>query len=373
MSEQKSKQVFQNLNGLRFIGALSVFVFHTTTLSREMWGGFFQGKIFQAFYTVASKGHYGVGLFFVLSGFLITNLLLRELETTKTIQVKNFFFRRILRIWPVYFLVLIFGFFVFPLLPYGQSTNHSLLHYAFFLSNMDEIWNGWNDSLNFLTVSWSVSAEEQFYMLLLLILGVLPFLRNQKVLLIYFVVVILLCVGYRFIHYSDHRAIYYHSLSVTSDLAIGGLLAFYIKRKGPSLMTQWNRFHILIIYLIGICFLLFSRSIFVGHWIAFERIVHSTFFAFVLCEQMFSKHSFFKADKLPGFFFSGKLTYGFYMYHCISLYYWAVIFDELDLTQSSYCFAVYFLINLATTYGMAFFSFRFIEVPFLRLKRYFRS
>ena len=106
-TEKLSLPFYENLNGLRFIGALSVFLFHGFTLGREMWGDFFNTPIFTGLFKLMSKGHHGVGLFFVLSGFLITSLLLHEAKNKGQINAFGFFMRRLLRIWPLYFIVVI--------------------------------------------------------------------------------------------------------------------------------------------------------------------------------------------------------------------------------------------------------------------------
>lgn len=337
-----------------------------------MWGAFFSNSLFKGIYQIAFRGHFGVGLFFVLSGFLITTLMLRELDATQTINIKNFFVRRILRIWPVYFTLVLFGFLFFPFLPYGQETIHSLGYFSVFLSNLDEIWVGLNDSLTFLTVTWSVSLEEQFYLFLFLVLGIFPFLRRRKSLLIYFIAIIILNIIFRAFNHSNERVIYFHSFSVMSDLAIGGLLAFLVSKNKHQFIFKLSRIQIILIYTLGLSMLLFSRQIFQGYLVSVERIFHGLFFAFVLLDQMFSEHSWFKADKLPGFYFSGNLTYAFYMFHCISLYYWAIFFQNHELTSSILWFVVYLILNFATTYGVSLLSYYLLEKPFLKMKRFFR-
>jgi len=96
---------FIGLDTLRAIGALSV-VFGHIELTKKSLG---LSNITHLSFYKHTSGHLGVMLFFVLSGFLITYLLLKESENYKTVFVKQFYIRRALRIWPIYYLmVLIF-------------------------------------------------------------------------------------------------------------------------------------------------------------------------------------------------------------------------------------------------------------------------
>ena len=103
---------FENLDGLRFFCFLSVFLFH----SFETENASIQNS--PAFYTLKEtlfgNGFLGVNFFFVLSGFLITYLLIKEKKANNKIQFINFWIRRILRIWPLYFACLFYGFVIFP-------------------------------------------------------------------------------------------------------------------------------------------------------------------------------------------------------------------------------------------------------------------
>ena len=364
---------FENLNGLRFTGALMVFIFHCFTLNRNIWGDFTNGNIFKITYKIASKGHHGVGLFFVLSGFLITFLLLNEISKNGSVNVKHFFMRRILRIWPLYFLLIFFGFFIFPHLPNGQSTNHSLLMYGGFLSNMDEIAVGLTDSLNFLTVTWSVSIEEQFYLSWMFLMAVLPFFRKGKYFQLYFILLILISICFRFLNLADERALYFHTFSVISDLAIGGLLAYLVQKYSiQKILKPIKKIHLLFIYAAGISLIIASNVIFKGALISIEKVVISLFFAFVILEQVYSDHSFYKIDKVPYFFQSGKLTYGFYMFHCVFIYYWSIFFANNGFTDSVWQFILYILVVFISTYATAYLSMKYFEKSLLSLKRYFR-
>ena len=103
----KIKLYFKNLNGVRFIAAFMVLICHI-----ELNKKFFNIPNYRE--TTKFLGHLGVDLFFVLSGFLITFLLIKEKDLFGKINFKNFYIRRILRIWPLYFLIVIFSLFILP-------------------------------------------------------------------------------------------------------------------------------------------------------------------------------------------------------------------------------------------------------------------
>lgn len=372
-TEKLSIPFYENLNGLRFIGALSVFLFHGFTLGREMWGDFFQSPIFTFFYKVMSKGHHGVGLFFVLSGFLITSLLVHEAERKGKINAFGFFMRRLLRIWPLYYIIVIFGFILFPLLPNGFETQNSLLHYSLFISNFEELWTGWRDSISFLTITWSVSIEEQFYMAWVVLIAFIPAFRKGKHYHYYFILLILISVVFRLFHSEDERTIYFHTLSVVSDLAIGGLLSVV------SLKTNWlnslktlSRVKIVLVYFIGAALLIGSTKLFPGFLVSIEHLFIGVFFAFVIFEQIYCENSFYKADRIRGFFKLGEISYGLYMYHCIVIYFIQKVIIQYEFQGSIFGFIAFLLISGYTTIAISRLSYTYIEEPILRLKKHFR-
>jgi peptidoglycan/LPS O-acetylase OafA/YrhL len=106
----KQISYFKSLNSLRFFAALLVLFHHSETM-RAKYTLFNLNNI-----SLFCNGHNAVLFFFVLSGFLITYLLLKEDNKNKTISVKMFYFKRILRIWPLYFLLIIMGTICLPLI-----------------------------------------------------------------------------------------------------------------------------------------------------------------------------------------------------------------------------------------------------------------
>lgn len=354
------------------MGALLVFVFHVFSLNREIWGEFYQTSSFQFLYKITNHGHIGVSLFFVLSGFLITYLFLNELKSTGKINLIHFIFRRILRIWPLYFLVSIFGFFLFPQLPYGITTVHEFWRFALFLSNFDEIYVGLNDKINFLTTTWSISVEEQFYYTWVIVMGIIRFKKNRDFAWFFFALIVASIV-FRAFHSSNERVLYYHTLALISDLAIGGLIAIWaFSGKAKKFIHRFSTIQLLLVYCFGIAIILLENKLKAPLWIIFQRLFNGLFFAFILIEQVYSIHSFWKADRIIGFEKSGRLTYGFYLYHTIVIYYCAQLFDSYGLTTHVAHFISYFSLVFGLTYCLSWLSFQYFERPILNLKNNFR-
>src|SRR3989344_4809022 len=116
MSDSKQNRIyFYGLDEIRAIAALLVYFHHVELFkNRESHSSLYQVKYTGHF--IWNIGHNSVICFFVLSGFLITYLLLKEKEKIGTVKIKEFYIRRILRIWPLYFFVAFIGFVLLPVL-----------------------------------------------------------------------------------------------------------------------------------------------------------------------------------------------------------------------------------------------------------------
>ncbi len=141
------------LNGLRAIAACSVILAHVCGVLVER--GFLKTNYFGHF------GGYSVTIFFALSGFLITYLLLKELESKSKIDIKKFYMRRILRIWPLYFFYI-----VLVVLVMKFMLPSTILYYIFVVPNIPfalHLSGHVIVTIPLLTHYWSVGVEEQFY------------------------------------------------------------------------------------------------------------------------------------------------------------------------------------------------------------------
>ncbi len=156
-----SRLYLPQLDTMRFFAFLSVFFFHSLPANdmRTHTGAAKTVALVEA--TVHRSFENGVGLFFLLSAYLITELLRREKDLTGSIHLLRFYFRRSLRIWPLYYLAVAIGLLLRELSPVFYIPPKGILAYLFFWKNWDLALHGptWNP----IYVLWTVSAEEQFY------------------------------------------------------------------------------------------------------------------------------------------------------------------------------------------------------------------
>jgi peptidoglycan/LPS O-acetylase OafA/YrhL len=150
------------LDALRFAAFLFVFVRHTTPNTPEPWARLHLGGGAAMMARVSQAGAFGVYLFYVLSAFLITLLLLREKQAFRRVHVRAFYVRRVLRIWPLYFVFLGFAA-IFAYVTGIPVHWASSLYYVCFLANWGQLFaTPWMSPVGHL---WSISVEEQFYLL----------------------------------------------------------------------------------------------------------------------------------------------------------------------------------------------------------------
>lgn len=368
---QKNKY-FENLDGWRFLCFLSVFFFHSfhtdlPSIKENSTYQFIKKDIF-------GNGNLGVNFFFVLSGFLITYLIIQEIKKTNKLDIISFWKRRILRIWPLFYFCVFFGFVLFPIIKsaFGQTSTETANWpmYIGFLNNFDLINNGLPDA-SILGVLWSVAIEEQFYFLWPILLAIIP-LRHYWTVLIG---IILSSIVFRLLH--NNPVLYeHHTLSCIGDMAIGALGAWLIlfNNKFLQFITKLPRYSIVFIYL-SFIFVFFFRDEFLlvdSFFKPFERIAIAIVILFIILEQNYSLHSFYKMSKFKLLSSLGKMTYGMYCLHFIGILVALKITSRLGLnSQLWHVLILETSIALSITIVISKISYNYFEMPFLRLKNKF--
>lgn len=375
--DQKTKIFFPNLDGLRFIAFFFVFSEHiiwaavkTLNIQSPFWE--------HVLYTLFANGGLGVSVFFVLSGFLITFLILKEIEVRGKLNVKAFYIRRFLRIWPLYYLVLIFAFYLYPFLisfihPNPDVFGDRQIYYFTFLSNFDLIHitkEGLKGS--FLTgVTWSIAVEEQFYLIWPVLFYVVP----KKYFSFIFISVIIFGFCFRFVHLDEPAVLYFHSLSVCSDLAVGSLAAYLSLNSLKFVDYFKNTLDVkrIIIYILGITYILLSGYFFnplISTLI--NRLAISIFVVWVILDQNFCSSGKLKISQFKWISKWGIYTYGMYLLHQIALLLVLNTYQYLDIEAVSFWPKLLkAAIVLAMTFLMSYISYNWFEKYFLNLKKHF--
>jgi peptidoglycan/LPS O-acetylase OafA/YrhL len=363
---------FENLDGLRFLCFLSVFFYHS------FYTDFDYIKEASTYQLITKEifvnGNIGVNFFFVLSGFLITFLLVEEKKLNGQIDIKKFWFRRILRIWPLFYLCVGVGFFVFPLLKsaFGQQPNETarLGYYITFINNFDFIVNGSDASV--LSVLWSVAIEEQFYFVWPIILYLLPIKRYW----IAFIAIIGLSWAFRAFNNHD-LAHEYHTLSCIGDMAIGAFGAWLVatNTKFKIRIEKLKTFYILLIYALFSSVVLFRDEILQSDNLllsVFERTFIAIIILMIILEQNFSYHSVFKMSRFKLITKLGTVSYGLYCLHFIGILVVTTLTRVFSInTELWQVLLIDTTLSLALSILLSLVSYKLYELPFLRIKNKF--
>jgi peptidoglycan/LPS O-acetylase OafA/YrhL len=368
----KKRIYFENLDGLRFLCFLSVFLFHSFHTE------FNELEITPVYHFVKKglfgNGNIGVNFFFVLSGFLITFLLIEEKKLNGQIDLKSFWIRRMLRIWPLFYFCVFFGFIIFPRVKelFGQVSSETAtpIYYLTFLNNFDFIKKGLPDA-SVLGVLWSVAIEEQFYLIWPIILFICPLNK----LWIPFIIIVVSSLVFR--AFNDDPLLHeHHTLSCIGDMTIGAIGAWLINvsQKFKSKIENLSRLQIVYIY-IGFIFLFFFRDEFMFSTYVlriFERMILALFIILIIMEQTFSIHSLFKMSHFKRISKLGTITYGLYCLHFIGILIIITITKKLAInTQLWEVFLVETPLALLVTIIISKISYNYFEGPFLKLKNKF--
>jgi len=360
----QKKIFFPNLDGIRFFCFLSVFLFHT-------WSNLFKGGNRNGFgSSLFENGNLGVNFFFVLSGYLITYLLIAEKKIAGRINIPKFWMRRILRIWPLYFLCVLLGFLIIPLVlkiaGRPEFPTGSPLAYLTFTSNFDYIKNGYPGS-TILEVLWSIAVEEQFYFFWPLLLAIVP----RRYYLFLFSFIITGSFIFRLI-YHDPQMHTIHTFSCIGDMAVGAIGAWAsFSEKFTAFFQRLRKRDIIFIYLVALTFFFFRTQLFYhGVFLqAVDRLLIAVAFLLIILEQNYAAGSLFKFSRYKRISQLGIISYGLYCYHELAITAIFVGFGFLVSADNLFLSGIKIILSLAVTIAIAMISYWFFETPFLNLKK----
>lgn len=356
MSDTKPhREYFPALDGLRGIAILLVLFSHH----------------FSFFPYTGAIGYYGVDLFFVLSGFLITDILLRT--RNRGDYFKSFYYRRALRIFPVYYLILLLFFLGGPFLDavvtqYDYYRNHWPMLW-FHLNNFLIIFYPNDSSGRVFVHFWSLSLEEQFYLIWpFLVYWITP---GRKMVAVIISVIAVTIIGRFIIWYQLEEGYVYWSAinNLRIDcLATGALLALLRFLYPGKFQTKFIAFVFAILLLHVV--ILTIKFLFVPA-IPHYLIIGITSFCgvagllIIYCIKPGSTGSFFANPVLK---FTGKISYGLYIYH-FPVYVLGKNYLEPLFTPNRLTTTMIGLITACIAFGISTVSYYYFERRFLELKK----
>ena len=351
---------FKGLNALRFYAALSV-VIHHIMYNPHVWYGLPDlpdtvGRFF-------INGTDAVHLFYVLSGFLITYLMLVERERSGTVSVKKFYLRRVLRIWPLYYALILATAFVLPLIitdfknPMANPVLAVLL--LLFQGNIGFILYYPFPPLEHL---WSIAIEEQFYLFIPHIGKLGANMVKAFITIIVFWWSLMAITGWLM---PDNFFTIVITFMRYDCMAIGGLFAcaYYYKHDALKwiyhpIVSGWS---VLVLAVI---------AIFIPETLGIPYTVFTAVAFGVLILNISTNEKFFLKLDYPWLEKAGNWAYGIYMVHPFVLLIF-LNFAHTHMTEPIYQFAIYPII-ITSTIVLSWLSYRFFETPFLRLKDTFK-
>lgn len=355
MKKNTSTLHLTGLNGLRAIAALGVLVSHLSIELEKFRLNLLFGRDSNGYPSAWQLATFGVYIFFALSGFLITYLLLLEKEK-RPVDIKQFYLRRILRIWPLYFFYLALVFLTYWL--YKIFYANTLPYYIFFMANVPYLIQR---PLPLATHYWSLAVEEQFYLFW-------PWLIKaiNKNLLAWLTGLVLLTVMVKlFFHFGLHKSFSQTIIDAFPFhcMMMGGI--------GAVLYQQQNKL-----------FLKIATNTFtqIAAWLAFAFVMANHFHVasildkeiiscstvLIIVAQITRRNRVINLER-KGFDFFGKISFGIYIYHPLMIYLLAQIIGPLNILPFPKYVLAYASVIIVTVL-VAQFSYRFLESYFLRLK-----
>jgi peptidoglycan/LPS O-acetylase OafA/YrhL len=350
------------LDVLRFFAFLSVFIFHVADHPAEffvarhvpLWIARLASGLFSA-------GSRGVDLFFVLSAYLITELLLREKEQRGSLDVKSFYVRRILRIWPLYYFFVPLAALVPFLNPSGAFSLRYVIPFLLLAGNWSTIIFGPTGSVA--EPLWSVAVEEQFYLAWPPIVARL----SPRQITIAAGVMVLLANVARLVAITMHATgwqIWANTLTHLDAMAGGILLAVLLGGRIAPL-SLWGRLGLMSLGAAAIA----ATSYFTELHVAVSAaavLVGYPVVALSCTAIVFAGVGI--QLRAPVLQYLGKISYGLYVYHLTCI---RITDRMLNFRWGVVGIGGRGLVALCMTIVVSAASYRFLETPFLKLKHRF--
>lgn len=306
---------------------------------------------------LARNGWMGVDLFFVLSGFLITGILLDTKGTEG--YFRRFYARRCLRIWPLYYCALLFMFVAVPVLRPSEAHKifepRSMPWWSYFVYLQNFMVPAVTRATGLLGVTWSLAVEEQFYAVWPLIVRFCTEAQLRKL------TIGVICFSPILRFFLVHRGVnvYPSTFCRMDGLMAGALLAVAFRSKTFSREIYVWPAWIVLLMASSLAFITAHRVEWAVY--SFTALASVSFVYLALCSKQKWLHALMGNRFL---IYTGTISYGIYLLEKIPT-------DAATSLHFNRHPALILVVTSAATYGLAILSWNFLEKPFLRLKRFF--
>lgn len=275
---------------------------------------------FESFWLIL-LGDLGVALFFTLSGFLITFLLLSEKKETNHISIKKFYIRRILRIWPLYFLIITLGLFILPNISFLNTSESIKFDGNFykkavlFLLILPNIVVFFFGRVPFISQTWSIGVEEQFYLiwpwLIKKLKWFLTFLILSYIMFLFYEAFpsIIYLFAHKLINVSMDQVIHFGQLFNFGAISIGSIGAFYYFNKNHYFLKTLHSNYVFILSLLALA-ILYCWSAY--HIYYYMRDLFSFFFMIIIVYLATAPSPLINLNQ-KSLNYLGKISYGIYI------------------------------------------------------------
>ena len=363
------KLYFKDINSLRFIAYLPIFLFVCLYLLRTKKDGSIN-LLSDLFLNLSLNS---IDFYFFISAFLLTSLALREYKYKHNFSLKKFYIRKALRIFPLLIIALIFALFfhsyIIKILQLTNINKNSALYYLIgipnFMSNIQP------ERFVYTVIIFSIYMMLQFYFIWGL---VLKFLKNQLVLIS--VIFIVFGVIVRLILINKSIVFYFNPLSYGVSIGVGGLLAYIIREKQSFIdnIKKLSRTKILTVYTLGSLLVLVLYIYLINNVLtAFIPLITVPFYAFVITEQTFCKKSVVKFRKFKIFNRLGRISYGLILLTPIVATTLNIAFESIDKGLESNLFKIIFVFaTFVASWFIADVSYNSYEKIFRYVRRDFK-
>jgi peptidoglycan/LPS O-acetylase OafA/YrhL len=339
--------------------------------------------------TLCAFGGSGVDVFLTLSGFLIGTLLLRELDATHHLSISRFYWRRVLRIWPLYYLLLMIGFFVAPIVAGQASTaahwrliSEHLFPFVTLFGNfssatMLDSMNAMSPAADSLGPLWTIAMEEQFYLVFPLIMAATaPSVRLQTVLPCV-IALIAFSAATRFYILANnipYPMVWMNTLAHLDPIVLG-ILGSVVWRHHGAAFLRLRLFGADVVLAVGAFWLTASFPVIGRSMHTVWQMLAVSVAALLLIGSVLRYRPLGLLFGCGPVAWLGRISYGLYMYHLLARqayqYGIAPVIPIGDLLRGPVRWLVEMVLVLGFTTALAAISYYGFERHFLRLKERF--